>query len=136
MNALFAAQTTKNGSVAVTKQGLPRNQLIRIVAAAVASHNMRNLGGIDRIEDLPLKEVDELPVAGTLFEVVSNELQVCGIETDGTVGAVMEALGFKRGSAQAAHYAHEIGCHCHGQFISPSIGSQRILNLIDATDSA
>jgi hypothetical protein len=111
---------------------LSRKELLGIIAADIATHSMRNLGGIDRIEHRPQEEVDHLPVAGTVFETIAGSLKQIGVDTDNTVGGVMEALGFPRMSVEAHHYAHEIGCGCHGEFISPAIASQRVLNLAHA----
>jgi hypothetical protein len=112
------------------KTALGRDELLKLIASDIATHSMRNLGGIDRIEHRPDAEIDALPVDATVFGVIADSLTGLGIETDRTVGGVMEALGFTRLSESAHHYAHEIGCGCHGEFISPSIASQRILNLI------
>ena len=109
--------------------GLPKEELLKLIASDIAALPMNNLGGIDRIEHRPQEEVDQLPVAGTVFETIADSLKDVGIETDRTVGGVMEALGFPRMSLSAHHYAHEIGCGCHGPFISPAIASQRVLNL-------
>lgn len=110
---------------------LSRDELLKLIASDIAAHPMRNLGGIDRIEHRPQEEVDHLPVAGTVFETIADSLKDVGIETDRTVGGVMEVLGHPRMSLSAHHYAHEIGCGCHGPFISPSIASQRVLNLTE-----
>lgn len=131
MNTKLAEKTLSNGTNASQQPVVNREQLIRAVAMAVMGHSMKDLGGIDRIEDLYFKDVAELPAAGTVFATIAEELQTCGVETDGTVGSVMKAFGFEYGSRKAADAAHEIGCHCHGEFISPSIASERILNLIN-----
>lgn len=109
---------------------MSRDELLRLIAADIAAHPMRNLGGIDRIEERPQEEVDHLPVYGTVFEVIADSLMGLGVPTDYTVGGVMEALGFDRMSVAAHHYAHEIGCGCHGEYISPLIAAPRVLNLI------
>ncbi len=111
---------------------LPRDELLKLIASDIAALPMNNLGGIDRIEHRPQEEVDHLPVAGTVFETIANSLKDVGIATDQTVGGVMDALGFPRMSQSAHHYAHEIGCGCHGAFISPAIAAQRVLNLTKA----
>ena len=103
--------------------------LIREVAAAVARHPMNNLGGIERIEELHSKDVADLPIAGTLFEIIAQQQRLLGKTVDDTVGGVMEAFGLERYSDTAAYWAHEVGCNCHGPFVSPDAVSARILNM-------
>jgi len=110
---------------------LDLSTLLKLVAEHVGSHPMGNLGGIDLIEHRPLHEVDKLDVGKeTVFSVMADQLEMLGVATDRTVGGVMEKLGFPRSSFEAREAAHEIGCTCHGPYISPHIASQRILNLI------
>lgn len=114
-----------SGSMALSTQ-----ELIKAVACAVKIHSMNNLGGIDKIEELKHAEVDDLPITGTVFAVMADKARVLGIEVDDTVGGVITALyGLERGSALVREYAHEIGCNCHGDYISPDIAAARILNV-------
>ena len=110
--------------------GISRDDMIRYLADVVGRLHMKNLGGIQRIEGWTKEKVADLPVAETVFEIMAQQLEIMGIYTDGTVGGVMEALGYVRGSQEAKNVAHEIGCDCHGEFISPLMASQRILNLV------
>ena len=111
------------------KSTLTKAELREKVAQAIERHDFKNLGGIDRIESLRGKDVDQLPIEGTVFAVIADELMSFGLPTDQTVGGVMEALGMKRGSTLAIEQTHEIGCSCHGEFISPLIAGERIRNL-------
>jgi len=111
--------------------GERRNKMLEKIAVALNKHDMRNLGGFDRLEDRIGKAVAEISIGtNSVFSLIAEKLQMeAGIATDGTVGGVMEALGYDRYSDEAAKQAHEIGCHCHGNFISPGIAAQRIRNL-------
>jgi hypothetical protein len=108
---------------------LPQVAILKAVALAVQGHSFKNLGGIDQIEDMPREQADVFPVKGTVFEVMAEELKNLNIETDGTVGdVVFKTFGFARGTEENHDCAHDVGCNCHGHFISPRLASERILN--------
>lgn len=108
------------------------NARLEMIAQAIERHDLKNLGGIERIEHLHAAAVDELPIAGTIFASINEVLGQLNIATDETVGGVMKELGFARESDEAAMAAHEIGCYCHGEYISPPMAAQRIRNLKSA----
>jgi hypothetical protein len=117
------AETTKQAS-------LNRQALIEAIASAVKSHGLKNLGGMDKIEDYGTQEAAELPIDNTVFEVMAQRARMLGVEVDNTVGGVMHAVyGIDRDSALVRDYAHEIGCHCKGEYISPDVAASRILNV-------
>jgi hypothetical protein len=103
--------------------------LLYAVAEDVSKHDFKNLGGIDRIEYRPAGEAATLPSIGTVFEVMDESLRAHGRNTDGTAGDIIEKLlGFPKNTTENDEAIHEIGCNCHGEFISPKLASQRILN--------
>jgi hypothetical protein len=109
---------------------LNRQALIEAIASAVKSHGMMNLGGMDKIEDYGTEEAALLPIADSVFEVMAHRARMLGVEVDNTVGGVMHAVyGIPRDSALVRDYAHEIGCHCKGDYISPDVAASRILNV-------
>ena len=118
------------GPITIGK-GVIRDRMLEKIACAIEQHGMKNLGGFDRIEDLTGKAVAELPIGeGTIFALIAGVLaEVAHIITDGTVGGVMEALGYERESDEAAAMAHEIGCRCHGLYISTMMAAARVRNL-------
>lgn len=108
---------------------LTRKQLLMSVADAVTALSMRNLGGIDQIESIPAGNVATLPIFNTVFGVIAEKARILGVEVGDTVGSVMQTVfGLKIGSIEAADQAHEVGCACHGNFISPLMASERIRN--------
>lgn len=130
--ALLERQAATSTSLAA--QTLPRKAFIEALASAIEGHGVKNLGGIERIEDMRQEDVAELPIAGTVFDVIATEARLLGKTVDNTVGGVMEVLGFERGSAFAADQAHEIGCYCHGEFISSIMAAGRVRNLVNVIE--
>ena len=110
--------------------GTSRNDIIESIAQKIERLPMRGLGGIEAIEGLHFNELGQHDIAGTVFAVISQELADRGIEQDGTLGSVMEGLGFDRKDEDTlSNAAHELGCYCHGEFISPQIAADRLRNL-------
>lgn len=121
--------TRLKAETAAQTVSLTHNVIIEAVASAVQSHSLKNLGGIDKIEYVNHAEVAQLSIAGTVFGVMADKARMLGLTVDDTVGGVMEAVyGLDRHSPLVREYAHEIGCHCKGEFISPDVAASRILN--------
>ena len=122
--------TTRPAAQTAQQDALSRQALIEAIASAMKSHGMMNLGGMDKIEDYGTAEAAELPIAGSVFEVMAQRARMLGVEVDNTVGGVMHAIyGIPRDSVLVRDYAHEIGCHCKGDYISPDVAASRILNV-------
>jgi len=78
------------------------------------------------IEDRQLEELRTIPTLGTAVEPMTDALKARGVETDGTLGGLMDAVGFTQDDL------HKIVCHCHGAIVSGHQMAERLLKLADA----
>jgi len=87
---------------------MTRKQLLEHVAAHFAQKRRQTFKMPLEIEHMTPQQLRAMPVVGNMFAEVATALGTAGVPTDGTMGSVMDPLGFNQ-----AH-AH-VFCGCHAR---------------------